>query len=129
MWKYLALAISLSMMVTAPAWAVTVTQTGVNLNVTYTEPTLTENGTPLDDLQLTDTTAKDGGGNIVATHQEPASALTGGGVISFDLVVDVPLGQKQTLIIEVTASDLVGNRSQPIATNVTIDREAPGVPQ
>ena len=81
----------------------TVIQTGVNLRVTYTEPTVTENNTPLDDLASTTTTVKDQGGNVITTHEEPASALSGGGEVAFDLVVDVPLGQKQTLTVDVTA--------------------------
>jgi len=118
----------LALPISTSAYALDVTQTGVNLHVTYTEPTTTENGTPLDDLATTDATAKDGGGNVVATHQEPASALAGGGAIAFDLVVDVPLGQKQIITVEVTATDLVGNISQPATSIITIDREAPGAP-
>ena len=107
-------------------WAFEITQTGVNLHVTYTEPSTTVNGTPLDDLATTDTVVKDSSGAILLTHQEPATALTGGGVIAFDLVIDVPLGQKQILTAEVTASDLVGNMSLPVISTVVIDREAPG---
>ena len=107
----------------------TITQTGVNIHVTYTEPTTTENGTPLDDLASTDTVVKDEGLSVVAVHQVLATAPTGGGFVEFDVVVDIPLGQKQTLSVEVTASDLVGNVSQPAVDVILIDREAPGVPQ
>ena len=105
-----------------------VTQTGLNLHVTYDEPTITENGTPLDDLASTLTVVTDDAGVELGRHDEPASALTGGGAIEFDVLVDVPKGAKRELTVSVTALDTVGNESQPATSTILIDREAPGVP-
>jgi len=116
----------------SPAWALEVTQNDVNLRVVYTEPTVTQQGAPLDDLAYTTITVMDGT-VILAEMDIPATALTGGGTITQDILFTPIPGEKKTYTVEVTASDTnidpKPNESLPATASVLVDREAPGVPQ
>jgi len=121
-----------SLMLSTSAFALEVTQSGVNLQVRYTEPVVTSNGTPLDDLAYTTITVLDGTA-ILEEVTVPATALTGGGAIVRDVLFQPIAGQKKTYTIEVTASDTNidpgPNVSLPATSSIIIDREAPGAPQ
>jgi len=116
----------------SPVWALEVTQNDVNLRVVYTEPTVTQKGAPLDDLAYTTITVMDGT-VILAEMDIPATALTGGGTITQDILFTPIPGEKKTYTVEVTASDTnidpKPNESLPATASVLVDREAPGVPQ
>ena len=108
-------------------WSFTLTQTGVNVQVTYTEPTTQESlggPTPLNDLASTDISVIDSG-TVVQFITVPASAPTGGGSISQDVVVDVQAGEEKTYTFSVVATDLNGNVSTPAEQNILIDRIPP----
>ena len=115
----------------SPVWALEVTQNDVNLRVVYTEPTVTAKGAPLDDLAYTTITVMDGT-VILAEMDIPATALTGGGTITQDVLFTPIPGEKKTYTVEVTASDTnidpKPNESLPATASVLVDREAPGVP-
>lgn len=116
----------------SPVWALEVTQNDVNLRVVYTEPTVTQKGAPLDDLAYTTITVMDGT-VILAEMDIPATALTGGGTITQDVLFTPIPGEKKTYTVNVTASDTnidpKPNESLPATASVLVDREAPGVPQ
>ena len=116
----------------SPVWALEVTQNDVNLRVVYTEPTVTQQGTPLDDLAYTTITVMDGT-VMLAEMDIPATALTGGGTITQDILFTPVPGEKKTYTVNVTASDTnidpKPNESLPATASVLVDREAPGVPQ
>ena len=116
----------------SPVWALEVTQNDVNLRVVYTEPTVTAKGAPLDDLAYTTITVMDGT-VMLAEMDIPATALTGGGTITQDILFTPVPGEKKTYTVNVTASDTnidpKPNESLPATASVLVDREAPGVPQ
>ena len=93
---------------------------------------MTQKGAPLDDLAYTTITVMDGT-VMLAEMDIPATALTGGGTITQDILFTPIPGEKKTYTVEVTASDTnidpKPNESLPATASVLVDREAPGVPQ
>jgi len=98
---------------------------GSQVDVSYTEPTTNADGSPLTDLDHT-TTYYDNGDGPVNAHEEPATALTGGGNIAVQIIVPVADGEEANVDFWATATDQSGNESEksPIDTE-RIDRLPP----
>lgn len=115
-------------LLTAPAWAMDFTVTGAVVTATYQEPTVTATNTPLTDLAST-SISYDLGAGPVRARDVPATAPTGGGIIT--TTVDIPVAANQEVDVRfwATATDTSGNESARSAEVVRrIDRLPPGAP-
>ena len=99
------------------------------LAVEADEPTLTENGTPLDDLAIIRFYLKGADGeNWIAPVDVPATSAAGGGHVQAVLSGETVDGGKEVGSIQSTAVDTAGNESVAISHPVLIDAERPAAP-
>jgi hypothetical protein len=119
------------LLLAVPAGAVTLTLTGAEITVSWDEPTVNANGSPLLDLSKcfvewkysTDAT-------WVRGPEKPATAPTGGGLnVSAILTVPVTDGMERDVEVGVRAQDLSGNISEPTVKSIRVDRLAPAAPR
>lgn len=114
-----------------PAYALTATVEGTQVRLGYQEPTQNKTGTPLTDLAKTSTYYAIPPGS--APHlcgEVPASSRAGGGMIDTVCVVPVLQDQEADVQFFVTASDLVGNESDPsLPVDTRLDFLAPAPPR
>ena len=104
--------------------------TGSEITVTYTEPRLSSNGQPLQDLKETRIYISKGDGGPVQENTVPATNQAGGGTITSVLIVPVGPNQEADLTVYATAADRVGNESGPSNTkSVRVDRVPPAPPE
>lgn len=100
----------------------------VELDLTFTEPSVNSDGSPLLDLAFSTIylVTPDAKLKVLAI---PASGVAGGKVQNAPVVVNAPAGQKTDLLFEVTSTDVAGNESLPdVAILITVDRIAPAAP-
>jgi hypothetical protein len=127
--KQFVLGILFAVFAVSTAEAFTVTATGTIVRVSYTEPAVNMDNSPLTDLDHT-TIYYDMGNGPVLALVVPASRATGGGNIAQDVTIPVLAGQQATVSFYATASDQSKNESDRSNTVVIrIDRLAPGPPQ
>lgn len=89
--------------------------------VTYGEPKVNANGTPIDDLKETVVTLSVNG--VAATPMvTPATAATGGGMITKSATVAAPSCKSSKVDGAATAIDTVGNVGTSANTSLTLDR-------
>jgi len=114
-----------------PAYALTATVEGTQVRLGYEEPTHNKTGTPLSDLAKTSTYyAIPPGSTPHLCGEVPASSPTGGGMIDTVCVVPVLQDQEADVQFFVTASDLVGNESDPsLPVDTRLDFLAPAPPR
>lgn len=108
------------------AFGLTATQVGVDILVEYVEPTTTVNATPLSDLETTNITVLDGVGNPLQSRSVTATSPNGGGAIKETFTVSAPANRETPYTFEVRAIDDNKNPSEPVSTNLVIDKEPPG---
>ena len=111
------------------SFAIDVVLTGAQLTITYTEPIVNSDASPLVDLDKTTIFVEPVGGNLII-QDVPATALTGGGTISQTITVPVPDFAETNVNVWANASDITGNVSAntPVILK-RIDRLPPGAPQ
>lgn len=107
------------------AFGLTATQVGVDILVEYGEPTTTVNDTPLTDLESTNITVLDGVGNPLQSRSVTATSPNGGGAIKETFTVSAPANRETPYTFEVRAIDDNKNPSEPVSTNLIIDKEPP----
>ena len=116
-------------MLAAPLSAA-VTVVGATVTMTWTEPTLNEDGSPLTDLDVTVGTYQvPNGTEIICDADQPATDPTGGGSVSVTCTVPISPQTEQDVEFRAYAIDAVGN-STTIPANLTIriDNLAPAAP-
>jgi hypothetical protein len=97
---------------------------GSTITIEYHEPTTNVDGSVIDDLDHTSIYV---GG--VKIKDVPASAKTGGGLITESFDSGVGTGQEDVLLVDVTAWDGSGNESAHVSFNpIRIDTLAPSPP-
>ena len=117
---------SLILGVAVTSEAVTAVQAGKSsLEISYVEPTTSADGSPLDDLQYT-TVQLSVDGVDQGSVNIPATALTGGGVITHSFDVDQKPNTMAQVVVTVTASDEVPNVSEPLVYQTVVDWLPPG---
>lgn len=117
------------LVLTAPAYAIDATVTGVEVTVTYQEPSVNSDGSPLSDLDHT-TVYHNFGGPKVEAARVPATLPVGGGTVTQTITIQVPESTEADVEIWATATDTSGNESAESARVVKrIDRLAPGAPK
>lgn len=109
----------------AIGWALDLSQTPTDMRVTYTEPTVSADGTPLADLESTIISVEEKGVEIY-NMEIFAGDPAGGAVINHTVPVNVAVGEDRTFVTTVVAKDLSQNRSVPVSKTITFDRLAPG---
>lgn len=87
-----------------------VSATKQSVKVSYTEPSVSIEGSPLTDLAKTTIYYDLGSGRVLA-KDIPATKPTGGGPISQTITVPVQVKEEQSVRICVTATDRHGNES------------------
>ncbi len=92
---------------------------GKTITVSFTEPTLNEDGSPLIDLFATIVFYKirinQGERTEAGSKTVLASKVTGGGFQTFDIVVDTPEGDEAIVTtITVRCRDISGNHSERV---------------
>lgn len=103
--------------------------TGTTIDITYTEPVVNEDGSPLIDLQCT-TIYYDRGEGPVVLESPKATNLSGGGEIAVTVTVPIGSGEEADVLLWSTATDIAGNEGPPgTIVERRIDRLAPGPPQ
>lgn len=104
------------------------TQTGVELILEYTEPTDNTDGSLIDDLHHT-SIFYDLGAGPVNVVDLPATLNTGGGAISYSALIPVLPGEIKDATIFATATDTIGETSDPSEPLVVrLDRRVPKPP-
>lgn len=104
--------------------------TGSQILCQYIEPTQNANGSPVTDLTKTRIYYQIQGREVVLAKEIPASALTGGGTVSEQIVVPVNENEEVFVDIWFTAVDDVDNESARSDVYVKqIDLLAPAPPQ
>lgn len=104
--------------------------TPVTLSVTYDEPVVNADLTPLTDLGSTSVYCSVAGAPTILRIITPASNLNGGAMIQVDVPLDVPAGAETSVDCHATATDLSGNQSADSNHIVTtFDFLPPGAPQ
>ena len=114
-------------------YGINATVSGAEITVTGIEPIENTNGSALTDLDHINIHYIKGDDAEITSSDIPATASTGGGVISE--VINIPLdpaGEDVDVIITLTATDdatppNVSDRS--IAVTINLDNERPGAPQ
>lgn len=100
----------------------------VELDATFTEPTVSSDGSPLTDLDYSTIYIITPAGTLKAPAIQE-SAATGGGVRAVKLLVDAPSNAKTTLRFAASSTDTAGNEGPRTAeVTVVIDRIAPAAP-
>ncbi len=87
-----------------------VSETHSTVQISYTEPSMTVEGTTLTDLSKTSIYYDLGKGRILA-KDVPATQPAGGGSISETIVIPVRKKEEHSVKICVTATDRIGNES------------------
>ncbi len=111
------------------AMAIDFTASGTILTVTYIEPTLNTDSTPLTDLLRTNVYYSLNGAADINVVAVPASRATGGGAITTQVTIPIAVGQSAAVTIRATATDTSGNESaKSVSVSKTIDRLSPMPP-
>jgi hypothetical protein len=105
--------------------------TGTEITVHYTEPTRDADGTPLNDLRQTEIWYQLEGSTVPAMVKGvAATALSGGGTITTQIILPVNTGDEKNFLVWAAARDISGNISTGTAKiPVRIDRMPPAAPQ
>lgn len=113
-----------------PAYALTVTLSGTQFIVSYTEPAVNADGTPLHDLHHTTIYYQIGMTAPVRLIDVNATTPEGGQIVTGTVTVPVPENAETVVRIFVSASDVVGNESgKSVSNDQLIDHLPPGAPQ
>ena len=128
---WIALGLGLSLFTGAgAAEAVVFTESGAELTVEYDEPTTNVDGTPLADLSKTTIaiTVMHPSGGAPQVIDVPASRPQGGGhvirKITVGIGIDKPI-KEANVEARITATDTVGNQSDPAVATVRVDKLRP----
>mgnify|MGYP001618843406 CR=1 FL=1 len=106
---------------TTPAWAYIETPTGVDVQVSYTEPTTTEGGAPLTNLQKTTIYWKLDAGAESAVDVLAALG-TGGAAITKTISVPLAACTAGTVSVQATASNTFGESVRTPAVTLAVAR-------
>ena len=114
----------------AAAEAITITPTGATVDVQYTEPVTNADGTPLGDLDHCNVYLTAGPAPEVKQPNVAATRPQGGGTVTTNVAVTVPVGAVIDAVFAATCTDTSGNESaRSPAVTQRLDKLPPAAPR